>query len=232
MPSAFRKTDSSLVPDGSALHAQRPATGKNVNVVDHPIVLTALEALRNKQTPPEQFRAFCSKLLILLAIESTRTSPMREEADGIVPAPAARVVGKRVIFLSLSGHCLGLAHQVADFIPDVSVGLINLGRSGSDLRTDPRLHLVNAPALSDVRVILFNPVVATGMSTSLAVDFLRNSGAADITLLSFLVSAIGLERVLEISPDLNVWTGAIDTDWDSKRGPFPSFGNFGERLYG
>jgi uracil phosphoribosyltransferase len=91
---------------------------------------------------------------------------------------------------------------------------------------------VNAPALSDARILLFNPVVATGMSTSIALNLLRSSGAEDVTLLSFLTSAAGLNRVLDAVPGLIVWTTSVDSGWDSKHDSFPSLGDFGERLYG
>jgi uracil phosphoribosyltransferase len=81
-------------------------------------------------------------------------------------------------------------------------------------------------------VILFDPVVSTGLSACLALNVLRRSGAADIALISFLVSSVGLERLQASQPDLAVWTAAIDIEWDAKRGAIPSLGDFGERLYG
>jgi uracil phosphoribosyltransferase len=226
-------TDASFVLDGRGLQAHRPAAVKKVNVVEHPIALHALTGLRNRQTGPEQFRAFSNQLLVLLAIEATRTLPAREETVETEVGPyGGRTLAKPVVFLAVSRHGLGLVHQVASFVPGALVGMINLGQAGHGQPLDPRLHLVNAPALSGVRVILFDPVVATGLSASVALDLLRRSGAVDVTLVSFLVSAVGLERVQAASPDLTVWTAAIDTEWDSKRGPLPGLGNFGERLYG
>jgi len=218
---------------GSAAAARRPEAPRNINVVEHPIALHALAALRNSETAPEMFRACCSQLLLLLAVESTRTLPMRESSlDGLSGNERAQALGKPVILLSVTRHGLGLAHKVADFVPNLSVGLINLGKPSNDGIMEPRLHLVNAPALSDARVLLFNPVVATGMSTSVALNLLRSSGAEDVTLLSFLTSAAGLDRVLRVLPGLIVWTTSVDSGWDSKHNSLPNLGNFGERLYG
>lgn len=219
--------------NGNAVPVPRATAIRNINVVSHPIALHALAVLRNRETAPEQFRAFSSQLLILLAIESTRTLPTREPAaDAVSGLDGARALGKPVIFLSLSRHGLGLAHHVADFIPDLAVGLISLGQPGNGKFLEPRLHLLNAPALSDARVLLFNPVVATGISTSVALDLLHSSGATDVTLLSFLTSAAGLDRAFGALPGLMVWTAAVDSTWDSKQDSLPSLGNFGERLYG
>jgi uracil phosphoribosyltransferase len=94
------------------------------------------------------------------------------------------------------------------------------------------LHIANAPALADVRVILFDPVVASGGSVSQALNLLRRCGAIDVSLISFLVSLPGLSRLQSSFPDLTVWTAAIDSELDPKRGPLPGLGNFAERLYG
>src|SRR5580693_50087 len=75
----------------------------NIHVVEHPVAQHALTALRNKHTPTKQFRVFSNQLLVLMALEATRTLPTREE---LVETPAdshvARALGKPVIFLSLT----------------------------------------------------------------------------------------------------------------------------------
>jgi uracil phosphoribosyltransferase len=204
----------------------------NVNVLAHPIARHALTALRNKHTPTKQFRMFSNQLLVMLAIEATRTLPTREEP---VETPAdshlGAALGKPVVFLSLTRHGLGLAHSLADFIPGVSIGAISLGHGSSGQPLEPRLHLANAPLLTDARVILFDPVVGAGFSAGSALHLVRRSGASDITLLSFLISSPGLKRIQATIPGLTVWTAEIEQELDPKRGPLPGLGNFAERLY-
>lgn len=232
-------------------------TAETVNVAQHPLAQHALMALRNKHTSPALFRRTSNQLLVLLAVEATRSLPTR--ADSVETAPGAvetsppwarpsspregstesdsathqgSVLAKPIVFLSVTRHGLGLAHSVADFMPGVLVGAISLDRTGENPGPEPRLHLINAPALGDARVILFDPVVATGASAGAALNFIRRSGATDITLVSFLISFQGLTRVQSTLPGLTVWTAGIDSDWDSKRGSLPGLGNFAERLYG
>jgi uracil phosphoribosyltransferase len=184
-------------------------------------------------TPPDEFRAFCSQLLVLLAMESTRTLLLDKAAEtAALSAGSTRPVLKRMVLLSLSSPCLGLVHQAADFIPDVSVGLVNFPRPANSQHHEPRLHLVNAPALAEARVIIFNPVVTTGALTGLALDLLSGSGAKDVTLLCFLTSADGLGRILRTHPSLNIWTSAVISEPDPRRNPFLGLSDFGKRLYG
>ncbi len=210
-----------------------PPAAKKINLAEHPLAQHALMALRNKRTEPAQFRQLCDQLLVLLTLEATRTLPTKDELiETHTTTHTGQILAKPVIFLSVTRHGLGLAHKVADFFPGTLVGTVTLEKKGENPGVEPRLHIVNAPALSDARVILFDPVVATGMSAALALNFIRRSGAKDITLVSFLVSFPGLSRLQADQPDLSVWTAGIDSEWDSKRGPMPGLGNFAERLYG
>jgi uracil phosphoribosyltransferase len=205
----------------------------NIHVVEHPVAQHTLTALRNKHTPTKQFRVFSNQLLVLMALEATRTLPTRDEP---VETPAdshvGRALGKPVIFLSLTRQGLGLAHTLADFIPGMSFGSITLDHGSNGKNREPRLHLVNAPMLTEARVIIFDPVVGAGFSASSALHLIHGAGASDISLLSFLISSPGLKRVQAAIPALTVWTAAIEPELDAKRGPLPGLGSFAERLYG
>ena len=206
---------------------------KKTNVAEHPLAQHALTALRNKHTRSAEFRQISNQLLVLLALEATRNLATKDELiETHTTTHTGQSLAKPVIFLSITRHGLGLAHNVADFFPGMLVGTISLGRKGDQAVIEPRLHIANAPALSDAQVILFDPVVTTGMSATLALNFIRRSGATDISLVSFLMSFAGLSRLQTALPNLSVWTAGIDSEWDSKKGPMPGLGNFGERLYG
>ena len=206
---------------------------KKMMIVDHPVAQHALTSLRNKQTPPHQFRFISHSLLVLLLAESTRNLPVGSET---VPTFSDEVVGqvlaKSIVLLAVSRHGLGLANRMMDFFPTLLVGAISSDSTQKGRRPEPRLHLANAPALSDTRVILFDPVVSTGASSDAAVQLVRRAGATDISLISFVISSSGLTRIQGASPNLSVWTAAIDTKWDDRRGPMPGIGTFAERMHG
>ena len=212
--------------------ATQPAV-KTVNVSEHPLAQHALMTLRNRHTAAAQFRQISHQLLVMLALEATRTLPTRDDmVQTHATTHTGPVLAKPVVFLSITRHGLGLAHQTAEFFPELLVGSISLDRNGDTPGAEARLHIANAPALSDARVIIFDPVVATGLTASQAIKFLRRAGATDITLVSFIISFQGLTRLQAAWPDLSIWTAGIDSEWDSKRGPLPGLGNFAERLFG
>ena len=216
----------------SASGATLPSV-KMVTVVEHPVAQHALTMLRNKQTPPHQFRTFSNQLLVALVMEATRSLPTRAESVAAAGQTAlGHVIAKPIVFLAVARSGLGLAHRMVEFFPDLLVGTISYDVSAAGQTPDPRLHLPNAPALRDARVIVFDPIVATGASASLAISLVRRTGASDISLVSFLVSAPGLNQIQENAPDLRVWTASIEPKLDARRGPMPGVGDFPARLFG
>ena len=216
------------------LFKNEKATGaaqRRVHVLDHPLSKHAITALRDQHSSSEEFRYYSHLLLVLLAIEATRTQPTRSSTvEATWGTATGELLSKPIVFLSLSRHSLGMSHQIGDFIPDLVIGSITLDHS-SDCRVEPRLHLANAPALNEALVILFDPVVGSGLSAGIALNLIRKIGATNVALISFLMSAIGVQRVQTAAPEAEIWTGAIDNEYDSKKGPLPGFGNFGQRLY-
>jgi uracil phosphoribosyltransferase len=209
-----------------------PSAGM-VTVVKHPVAQHALTMLRNKLTPPHQFRTSSNQLLVALMQEATRTLPTRAETVPTEKETAmGHVLSKPLVFLTIARHGLGLAHRMAEFFPDLLVGTISYDPATSGPHSDARLHLPNAPALGDVRVIVFDPIVATGTSASRAVRLVRRVGAKDVALVNFVVSASGLETIQSRAPELQIWTAAINGKLDPKRGPMPGVGDFAARMFG
>jgi len=220
--------------NGASMDKPPAVPAKKLHVLDHPIARHVLTALRNRHTPAAEIRGLSNQLLALLAFEATRSLATRDESievDGASDPLIGKVLAKPVVFLSLVRHGLGLAHNLADFIPGVSIGTISLEYSGDRKRVESRLHLVNSPTLRDSRVMLFDPIIGSGISVGSALTLVHRSGAADIALLSFVTSAEGLSHVQAALPDVAIWTAAIDPDLDSKRGPLPGIGDYAARLY-
>ena len=204
-----------------------------MNIVAHPLAEVALTAMRDRSTPPDRFRSMCNLLLMLLTVEATRSLSTRERRvetdDGI---RTGRTFGRPMLFISLNRAGLGLVRNIVELIPNLNAGSISIERSGESGGVEPRLHLSAAPSLDKACVILFQPVVASGASAVVALDLLRRAGAKDPILLSCLVSFQGLTRIHGSFPEVPIWTAAVDSDWNSTRGPMPGFGKFADRLFG
>jgi len=206
---------------------------KRVNVIEHPLALGALAALREKKTPPDRFRSMSNLLLMLLTVDALKDLPVRDKVIAATEGSSTvKVEGKPVLFISVNRPGIGLVHNLVDNIPYLLMGSISFGRLGETGDLDPLLHFPAAPALDKSRVILFQPVIATGNSAVVALDLLARAGAGDVMLVTYMISFEGLNRIHSRFGDVPVWTGMVDSDWNSNRGPMPGFGKYAERLFG
>lgn len=202
-----------------------------VHVVDHPAAQHALTVLHDKATEAYDFRAASNQLLVLLAVEATRSLPLKAAGEPTRGNRGpARSLAKSVVFLSITRDGLGLSHNLVDCLPGLLLGGISLERPEGGQR-QARLHLASAPALSDSRVILFDPMVGSGASAATALNLVHRLGATDVSLLSYVVSAAGLERLRQEFSRLSIWTAEVDEQWDIRRGSAAPFANFGSRLF-
>lgn len=205
--------------------------GPRVNLIEHPAARHALSLLRTQQSPSWDFRMTSNQLLYLLAVEATRSLPLREEKGNSKAVPS-QLLAKSVVFLSVTRDGLGLSHTLADCLPGVLVGGIGIERARNGDGLQARLHLASAPALNECRVILFDPAVNTGATVSHAYQLVRRLGATDICLLTYVVSSQALCRLQADFPDLVIWAAGVDTNWEPKKHGSSLLGDFGERLFG
>jgi uracil phosphoribosyltransferase len=207
-----------------------PAPVNRVHIIEHPAAHHALTLLHSDQLHTWEFRAICNQLLILLAVEATRSLPtIEQKVETSTGSISGQLLAKPVVFLSVTRDGLGLSHNLSDCVPGIQVGGISIERTKNN-GFQSRLHLASAPALNEARVILFDPAVSSGTSAGLALSLARRLGATDICLLSFMISSQALCRLQADFSDLNVWTAGIDSAWEPKKG-VSVLGNFGERLY-
>ena len=75
-------------------------------------------------------------------------------------------------------------------------------------------------------------MLATGGSSSAALDFIKQRGAKDIKLMCIIGSPEGVKVMEENHPDVEVYIGALDEKLNEKGYILPGLGDAGDRLYG
>jgi uracil phosphoribosyltransferase len=221
--------------NGSTLPSAAAAlpSASTVVLAKHPAAQHAFTRLRNRHSSATEIRSASLQLLLQLVVEATRTLPTQTvEVETAAGDLQGQTLARPVVLLAVDRAGLGLAHRMVEYFPDLIVGSIGHDGSNGGQRAGARLHLPNAPALGDARVIVLDPVIATGTTALRAVSLARRAGANDIVLAAFVASATGLELVHATVPHLPVVVAAIDTKSDSRRGPLPGIGNFAARLFG
>jgi len=205
----------------------------SLHILDHPLAGHALTLLREKSTPPAQFRLLCHHVSLLLALEATRDLPAK---DNPVETPLERFTGtalaQPLVVVPILRAGLGMVEPIVDLFPDVSVGYIGLERDHDTALA--RSYYCKLPPLKNVRVLLVDPMLATGGSAVKALDAIAERGADEneICLLNIVASPEGVAVVGKAHPRVRIFTAALDRELNARKYILPGLGDFGDRLYG
>jgi uracil phosphoribosyltransferase len=204
-----------------------------LHLLDHPLASHLVTHLRDKSTRPATFRTLCHHVSLLLAIEATRDLATEEKS---VATPLETVVGKvlahqPLVVVPILRAGLGMVQPFLDLFPDVSVGYIGLERDHATAVA--RNYYCKLPPLSpNNRILLVDPMLATGGSAVQAIEVLRSRGAKRISLLSIVSSPEGIAAVEKRFSDVPIFTAAVDRTLNTQKYILPGLGDFGDRLYG
>jgi uracil phosphoribosyltransferase len=202
-----------------------------LTVVDHPLVAHLLTELRDRTTPPALFRSYTKRLTFALVLEAVRDLP---RATREVETPLERTAGAAmpdsVVAVPILRAGLGMLEAVVDLLPEVSVGYIGLERNEETL--EPASYYEKLPPVAGGRVLLLDPMLATGGSASRALASIKSQGAEDVRLVCIVAAPDGVHRLEREHPDVRVFAASLDRELNDRGYILPGLGDFGDRLYG
>ena len=117
-----------------------------------------------------------------------------------------------------------------DLFPDVSVGYVGLERDHQTAVA--RSYYCKLPPLAGTRVLVLDPMLATGGSAVQALTVVKEAGARELSFVCIVASPQGVAAVSEQHPDVPIHTAAFDRDLNAKKYILSGLGDFGDRLYG
>jgi uracil phosphoribosyltransferase len=207
-------------------------TGKVV-VVDHPLVQHKLTLMRRKETSTGSFRRLMREIGTLLAYEGTRDLPLRAEPieTPLASMMAPLVDGKKLCFVSILRAGNGLLDGMLELVPSARVGHIGLYRDPNTL-TPIEYYLKLPQDVAERRVIVVDPMLATGNSAAGAVHRLKDHGVTSIKMICMLAAPEGIANFHEQHPEVDVYTAAIDQRLDEHGYIIPGVGDAGDRIFG
>lgn len=209
------------------------AEAPNLTIVRHPLVQHKLTLMREQETSTAQFRMLLRETSLLLAYEITRDLPMttRRITTPLQEMEAPVLDGKKLAFISILRAGNGLLDGVLELVPAARVGFVGLYRDEETLQ--PVQYYSKLPADLEERVtIALDPMLATGNSSAAAVTLMKEAGAHDVRVLCLLAAPEGVQRMLDVHPDVQIVTAALDERLNEKGYIVPGLGDAGDRLFG
>ncbi|MDQ5977580.1 MAG: uracil phosphoribosyltransferase [Verrucomicrobiota bacterium] len=202
-----------------------------LHVLHHPLGTHMLTHLRDKTTKPALFRTLSYQISLLLALEATRDLATEEKKIETPLEPVTgRVLARPLAVVPILRAGLGMVQPFLDTFPDVSVGYVGLERDHTTAIA--RSYYCKLPPLDGKRVIIVDPMLATGGSAAQALDVVKAAGAKEIVFVCIVAAPEGVAAVEKAHPEIPIHAGALDRQLNSKKYIMPGLGDFGDRLYG
>ena len=202
-----------------------------IEVVQHPLVKHILTRLRDASTEPAQFRALARQLTLLLAVEATRDLPVREHTVQTPLEPTqGHSLAQPIVAVPILRAGLGMLEAITELFTDVRVGYIGLERD--ETTAVARAYYCKLPPIGASRVLLLDPMLATGGSAAQAIEVLLKAGAQDIVHICVVAAPEGVRLLNERFPQVRIVAASIDRGLNDRKFILPGLGDFGDRLYG
>jgi uracil phosphoribosyltransferase len=176
-----------------------------MTILDHPLATDLLTILRDKTTQPPQFRQIAERLGYLLVAEALSDMSVDEvEIETPLEATVGTQVRRPVVAVAVLRAGLGLLHSVLT-VPD-AVGFAGVQRN--EETAEPIEYYTKFPELGAARVLILEPMLATGGSLSWAIDKVKENGARDIVAVCVVAAPQGVGVIEEKHPDVRIVAAA------------------------
>jgi uracil phosphoribosyltransferase len=228
---------------GAATHAAERRNGvlntlaaqalrKNVTVIEHPIIAHKLGMLRNKATHSHEFRQLFNELGAILAYECTRDLALAPaEVETPMQRAAVQRIGEQVVVATVLRAAEGILPAFMQMLPFAQFGHIGIYRDKFMSQT-VEYYFKLPKNVEGKRVLLLDPLLATGDTCLAALDRLKQYGVGPVKVITLLSSNVGLTKVVEAHPDVHVFTLSIEEGLDAHGYLLPGLGDAGDRLFG
>ena len=204
-----------------------------LHVIDHPLVQHKLSLMRDKNTGTKDFRELLQEVVSLMVYEVTRDLPLKETEveTPIGPCRTKIIDGRMLGIIPILRAGLGMVDGIMQLIPGAKVGHIGLYRDPVSLQ--PVEYYCKLPSDATEReLIVLDPMLATGGSSSAAIRFLKERGCKNIKLVCLIGAPEGIERVQDEHPDVDIYIAAVDEKLNDHGYIVPGLGDAGDRLFG
>jgi uracil phosphoribosyltransferase len=204
----------------------------SVTVARHPLVLDKLTRLRDRATPPPEFRALVRDLSRLLFYEAIRDAALEEVT---VRTPLADCAGQRLAervgLVPILRAGLGMADAILELLPEARVWHLGLYRDHDTHLPVTYYNKMPADAGVDVAYVV-DPMLATGGSAVEAITILKKGGINRIKFLGLIAAPEGVQALTSAHPEVRLYLGAVDSHLDVNCYIVPGLGDAGDRQFG
>ena len=204
-----------------------------IMVFNHPLIQHKVSMMRDKNTTSKEFRDLAREVAMLMAFEVTRDLPTKEVEieTPICKTTVEMLAGMDVAIIPILRAGLGFVDGMLEIIPNAKVGHVGLYRD-PDTHEPVEYYCKLPEDIDKRRVIIVDPMLATGGSAVAAVDFVKSRGANDVCFMCLIAAPEGIEALTTAHPDVDIYIAAKDKCLNEHAYIVPGLGDAGDRIFG
>lgn len=205
----------------------------NEIVLNHPLITHKLAILRDVNTGTKEFRELITEISTLLAYEAMRDAKLEEVTiqTPLEKLKTGMLNEDNYAIVPILRAGMGMLEGIINVIPNAKVGHIGLYRDEKTLK--PIKYYYKMPkGIENREVLIIDPMLATGGSSSATIDMLKKDGVSKIKLLCIVAAPEGIKTIEEKHPDVKIFCGTVDKNLNENGYILPGLGDAGDRIYG
>jgi uracil phosphoribosyltransferase len=208
-------------------------------VPPHPLIQHWLGIARDAAAPPKVFRQTMAELGKWLTYEAIRDWLPTVEVE--IDTPVAPVTAKfinpqtNLSIVPILRAGLSLVEGIQAVLP-LETSIYHLGLVRNEETLEPSCYLNKLPDrfLPEARIIIAEPMLATGGSIMYALQELVSRGVdhSNIRVISIVAAPPALHKLSLAYPDLQIYAAMIDEGLNDRGFITPGLGDVGDRVFG
>ncbi|MDZ7345071.1 MAG: uracil phosphoribosyltransferase [candidate division KSB1 bacterium] len=202
-----------------------------VCVIDHPLIQYRLTILRDRGTPAPLFRQLLCEIGELMIYEMARDLPTEPM---VVETPLEKTIGQRlkiaIHLVTILRAGITMVDGMAKLLPHASIGHLGIYRNEQTLQ--PVIYFKKLPPFTpEDRIILVDPMLATGGSAVASLELLQNAGAKNLYVATLIAAPEGIKKIQHHFPEVSIYTAAVDRQLNANGYILPGLGDAGDRQF-
>lgn len=198
----------------------------------HPLIEHKLTYLRNRDTDTKQFRESLNEIAGLMVYEATKHLKLKKvEVTTPIQTTEAKILDEPLALVPILRAGLGMVEGILQLLPNAKVGHLGVYRDEKTL--EPVYYYAKMPSnITESQVFITDPMLATGGSMIYTIDYLKEKGVKNITMLCIIGAPEGIKKVIDKHPDVDLYIASIDEGLNEKAYIYPGLGDAGDRIFG
>ncbi len=199
--------------------------------LDHPILQHKLNIIRDINTSQADLRSILQsigELTVYEVLKDVKTFKKKIKT-WIGVREFSFIEEKKIVFIAILRAGLPMLEGALRVIPFAKVGFLALKRNEKTLKAD--LFYSRLPDICGKRVIILDPMLATGSSLTVALREIKKGNPERTESVHIVSAPEGIGKVLKEFPNHELYTVSVDEKLNSKGYIIPGLGDMGDRLY-